>query len=89
MPILEENITIPQEDHIFKGLRELYEQTLYELDLQHRHSSRRRLHSMRTPLYILSDKQMCRKIHGRCYENIETPERSDRHSQDFCASSYQ
>jgi hypothetical protein len=32
---------------------------------------------------------MCRKIHGRCYENIETPERSHWHSQDFCASSYQ
>jgi hypothetical protein len=41
--------------------------------LQHRQSSRRRLHRMRTPLYILSDTQMCRKIHGRCYENIETP----------------
>ena len=72
---------------IFWGLRELYEQILYELDLQHRQSSRRRLHCMRTPLYILSDTQMCRKIHGRCYENIETPERSYRHSQDFCASS--
>ena len=34
------------------GLRELYEQTLYELDLQYRQSSRRRLHCMRTPLYI-------------------------------------
>ena len=32
---------------------------------------------------------MCRKIHGRCYENIETSERSHRHSQDFCVSSYQ
>ena len=40
-------------------------------------------------LYILSDTQMCRNIHGRCYENIETPERSHSHSQDFCASSNQ
>jgi hypothetical protein len=30
-----------------------------------------------------------RKIHRRCYENIETSERSHRHSQDFCVSSYQ
>jgi hypothetical protein len=36
-------------------------------------SSRRRLHCMRTSPYILTDTQMYRKIHGRCYENIETP----------------
>ena len=65
-----------------KGIRELYEQTLYELDLQHHQN-------MRTPLYILSDTQMCRTIHGRCYENTETLERSHRNSQDLCASSYQ
>jgi hypothetical protein len=47
-------------------------------------SSRRRLHCMRTPLYILSDTQMCRKIQGWCYENIETPERSHRHIVKTC-----
>jgi hypothetical protein len=52
---------------------------------KHCTSSRRRLYCMRTPLYILYDTQMCRKIHGRCYENIETPERIHGHSQDFCA----
>ena len=30
---------------------------------------------MRSPLYILSDTQMRRKIHGLCYESIETPEK--------------
>ena len=29
---------------LFKGLRERYEHTLYELDLQHHQSSRKRLH---------------------------------------------
>jgi hypothetical protein len=48
-------VTIPHKDHLFKSLPELYEQTSYELDLQHRQSSRRRLHCMRTPLYIFSD----------------------------------
>jgi hypothetical protein len=38
---------------------------------------------------ILSDTQMRRKIHGRCYEDPGTSERSHRHCQDFCASSYQ
>jgi hypothetical protein len=56
---------------------------LYELDLQHRQSSRRRLHCVRSPLYILSDTQMYRKIDGRCYENIETSERIHRHSQGY------
>jgi hypothetical protein len=39
---------------------ELYEQTLYELDLQYRSSTRRRIYRVRTSLHVLPHSSMCR-----------------------------
>ena len=44
---------------LFKGLRELYEQILYELDLQYRSSTRRRIYRVRTSLHFLPHSSMC------------------------------
>ena len=69
---------------LFKGLRELYEQTLYELDLQYRSSKRRRIYRARTSLHFLPHSSMCRTWHDRRHQALRKLRGSDDHCTEFC-----
>ena len=68
---------------LFKGLHELYEQTLYELDLQYSSSTRRRIYRVRTSLHFLTHSSMCRTYMTDVTRLLENPVEATTIVQNF------
>ena len=69
---------------LFKGLREFHEETLSQLDIQYRSSTRRMIYRVRTSLHFLPHSSMCRTQHDRRQQTLRKPRGSDDHCTEYC-----